>query len=247
MRILRNLIYPFVIVFCISVFLNTACKEESSEDLPEVGTVKDSDGNIYHTVTIGSQVWMVENLKTTKYRNGDEIAREAGNSAWATLNKGAYCEYSNNAALADKFGRIYNWHAVNDSRKIAPAGWHIPTQTEVLTLISYLEANHGTSPSAVKALAATSDWTQSATVNAVGNNLTLNNSSGFSAVPGGIRGINGPSGTFGWMGESAWWWSSNALDSQFGLAFGMSNQDFGSPNFGQFFKTDGLAVRCIKD
>ena len=86
--------------------------------------VADYDGNLYHTVKIDTQTWMVENLKVTHYRNGDPIANPTADSRWANLTTGAYCNYNNSDSIAQKFGRLYNWYAATDSRNIAPAGWH---------------------------------------------------------------------------------------------------------------------------
>ena len=109
--------------------LTGSYKKDSNND-PEQSqseTVKDIDGNVYHTVTIGTQIWMVENLKTTKYRNGDGIPNVTDNTQWGNLTTWAYCNYNNDAANGTKYGKLYNWYAVNDSRNIAPTGWHVPT------------------------------------------------------------------------------------------------------------------------
>ncbi len=102
------------------------------------GTVMDIDGNTYNTIKIGNQWWMAENLKVTHYRNGDAISTVTSNSAWSGLSTGAYCSYDNNEANASTYGRLYNWYAVDDSRNIAPAGWHVPTDDEVKELEMYL-------------------------------------------------------------------------------------------------------------
>ena len=105
--------------------------------------VTDFEGNVYHTITIGSQVWMVENLKTKKYSNGDPIPNVVGSTAWTNLKSGAYCDYDNNASNSAVYGRLYNWYAVNDSRNIAPAGWHVPISTEWLGLEYFLGGQNG--------------------------------------------------------------------------------------------------------
>ena len=98
----------------------------------------DLDGNVYKTITIGTQVWMVENLKTTKYGNGDAIPNATANASWSLLYTGAYCWYNNDAANKDITGGLYNWFAVADSRNIAPEGWHVPTEAEWAIQTDYL-------------------------------------------------------------------------------------------------------------
>lgn len=93
-------------------------------------TVLDIDGNIYHTVKIDNQVWFVENLKTTHYVDGTEISYVKDSAAWSKTNSGAYCDYYNNEENLEKYGRLYNWYAVNESRKICPEGWHVPTNAD---------------------------------------------------------------------------------------------------------------------
>src|ERR1700690_4031958 len=101
-----------------------SCKKDDASDPMNQNEVTDIDGNVYKTVTIGTQVWMVENLKTTRYRNGDLIPNKTDASEWANLTTGAYCDYDNTPSNSAIYGRLYNSNAVIDSRKIAPAGWH---------------------------------------------------------------------------------------------------------------------------
>src|SRR4030043_168747 len=106
------------------------------------GTVTDADGNVYQTVKIGNQVWTVENLRTTKYDDGSAIPLVTDSAAWAALTTPGFCYYNNttNADNIKKFGALYNWHAVN-TKKLAPKGWHVPTEAEWITLENYLIAN----------------------------------------------------------------------------------------------------------
>ena len=105
-------------------------------------TVKDADGNVYTTVKIGNQVWTVENLRTTKYNDGSAIPLVTDSAAWVNLTTPGYCYYNNttNADSIKKYGALYNWYAV-DTKKLAPAGWHVPTDAEWDTLQNYLIAN----------------------------------------------------------------------------------------------------------
>lgn len=214
---------------------------------PVVGTVTDIDGNVYHTVTIGTQVWMVESLKTTKYRNGDPIPNVTDNTEWARLNSGAYCNYKNNVENSNKYGKLYNWNAANDSRNIAPIGWHIPTNADWTELSNYVESNIGTSGSVAKALSAKTDWAPSSYKDVIGNDLIKNNSSGFSALPGGLRYGDG---SFGYLGlTGVWWgWSKEEYEqNSVWFRFLDYNKSIISKTEGMYRKECGFSIRCVKD
>jgi hypothetical protein len=104
-------------------------------------TVKDIDGHVYQTFIIGKQVWMAENLQVTRYRNGEAIPNITDTAAWTASTSGAYCNYNNDTGNVAGYGRLYNRHAINDKRKLAPEGWHIPTEEEIATLVALLEKN----------------------------------------------------------------------------------------------------------
>ncbi len=213
-------------------------------------TVTDIDGNVYHTVTIGTQTWMVENLKTTKYSNGNGGTIPNVTSDWPFLSTGAYCNYNNDPANGEKYGRLYNWYAVNDSRKLAPVGWHIATDAEWTTLINYLIANgynyDGTTNDnrVAKSLAANTDWTSFTGPGAIGNDLTKNNISGFTALPGGYRFCKEYNYTapFDFIGFSGYWWSSSTDGLGRYLDY---NSSYAFRN--NFDKRCGFYVRCVKD
>jgi uncharacterized protein (TIGR02145 family) len=210
-------------------------------------TVTDIDGNIYHTIIIGTQVWLVENLKATHYRNGDPITNVTVDQQWFNLSTPAYCDYENSPGNSTIYGRIYNYFAVEDSRKIAPAGWHVPTDAEWTTLTDYLITNgfgyYGSGPTIAKSMAAKSGWATSAQAGTVGNDQASNNSSGFSALPGGGRFT---SGGFFDVGSQTYWWSSTLNDPLAGLC--RSIYSAGSAcGRGFYNKVRGLSVRCISD
>ena len=94
------------------------------------GTVTDIEGNVYKTLKIGGQFWMVENLKVTKYRNGDLIPHITDNTEWGSLKSGAYCYYDNDINNYNTYGLLYNGYTIKDEREIAPEGWHIPTSDD---------------------------------------------------------------------------------------------------------------------
>jgi uncharacterized protein (TIGR02145 family) len=102
------------------------------------GPVTDYDGNVYNTVTIGTQTWMTEDLRVTHYRNGDLIPNVAETAAWNNLTTGAYCNYDNDKRNSATYGRLYNWYAVISGANLAPSGWHVPTDAEWTTLTTYL-------------------------------------------------------------------------------------------------------------
>tara|TARA_R110002073_G_scaffold72537_1_gene177670 strand:- start:704196 stop:705386 length:1191 start_codon:yes stop_codon:yes gene_type:complete len=105
---------------------------------PYKSTVTDIDGNVYTTVSIGSQVWTVENLKVTKYQNGDLIPTITDNALWNTTKSGAFCNYDNSAANTNTYGLLYNWYAASDSRNVAPEGWRVATYEDYQQLVNYL-------------------------------------------------------------------------------------------------------------
>ncbi len=122
----------FLTVLLLPIFLSA-----QNEDTKQATTVTDIDGNVYHSVRIGTQVWMVENLKTTRYRNGDTISNLITKKDWwRKLNSGAYCL---NNKVSEDYGALYNWFAVADSRNISPVGWHVPTVAEWIILVEGLK------------------------------------------------------------------------------------------------------------
>ena len=195
-------------------------------------TFTDIDGNVYHAVVIGTQTWMAENLKTTKYRNGDPIANVTG--SWSPYAPGAYCWYNNIATYKAVYGALYNFHAVADSRYIAPLGWHVPTDAEWTTLFDFLG---GTMVAGGKLKeTGTSHW--------LSPNIGATNSSGFTALPGGERWEYGD--TFYNVGGFGFWWSSTQYGSIDAWYRSLGQKTAGVySTFGN--KQYGLSVRCVKD
>lgn len=239
---IRILIYSFVVIGAFLVFPTSCKKDEANSDSSSSGTVKDVDGNVYHTVTIGTQVWMVENLKTTKYRNGDPV-QNITNDTWKTLTTGAQCNYNDDAVTGNKYGKLYNWYTVNDSRQLAPVGWHVASGTDWGILYNYLTANLGTSGSVINALASKTDWSSSVYI--IGDDLTKNNSSGFTALPGGFKRV---SGSFGGLSINTGWWAV-LEDKTVAASVEMGDNDQGRDDLEavESDKKMGLSVRCIKD
>ena len=237
-RNLTHRLFPLMIIGAFIMLTNSCQKDHDNNSL-----VTDIDGNVYHTVQIGSQVWMVENLKTTTYRNGDSIPNITDSIEWSDLSTGAQCNYSNNSNLGTIYGKLYNWYAVSDPRNIAPKGWHVATDAEWTTLENYVAEHMGTSGSVGKALAATSDWTRFTVEGGVGSDLTKNNSTGFTALPGGNRYANGKHDD---VGDIGCWWSSTEADPASAWSRGIyCYYATVSRNYG--LKKCGFSVRCIKD
>jgi len=140
-------------------------------------TVTGNDGNVYQVVRIGNQCWMAENLRTTRYANGDAIPQVTGNSTWSSLSTGAWCWYDNDNQYENPYGKLYNWHAVADSRNICPAGWHVPTDAEWDALANFLGGSN-VAGGKMKATG-TAHWNSP--------NTDATNSSGFTGLPGGYR------------------------------------------------------------
>jgi uncharacterized protein (TIGR02145 family) len=229
----------------------TAYGDEKSFTTEPIKTVTDIDGNVYNTTTIGTQVWMVENLKVTKYRNGDAIPNVTDNAQWQSLTTGAYCNYDNNATNATAYGRLYNWHAVGTGN-LCPTGWHVPADTEWATLRDYLIANGynfdgSTGANAIaKSLASATGWQLSALPGTVGNTdyPEKRNATGFTALPGGSRGIEGGFSYIGDMGS--WWLSTEIYDVNAWYLF-LGYDYISVVDTYNFSKNGGFSVRCLKN
>jgi len=217
-----------------------------SKDPTVAATVTDIDGNVYHTIKIGTQVWMVENLKTTRLNDGSSISNVNDGNTWFNLSSPAYCWYNNLATYKNIYGALYNWYCVNTG-KLAPVGWHIPSDSEWAELTNFL-INHGFGYGGAgsdigKSLAFTSGWSYSSTVGYIGNEQSGNNSSGFAGLPGGYR---YDTGAFNNVGGDAYWWSSTEANTvgAWSRTLYYSGSDATSYIGGWRY---GFSVRCIKD
>jgi len=192
--------------------------------------IRDIDNNIYHTIIIGNQVWSLENLKTSKYRNGDPIINftDTAKWAWNGLTSGAYSNYNNDTSISNIYGKLYNWFAINDKRGICPNGWHIPTENEWNELINYLGGNSDVG----------GKLKETGILHWVSPNTGATNESGFTALPSGYREIDG---TFQGLGHVTYIWSSTDV-KDFGL--GWSDKTIGSINSDKHI---GLPVRYVMD
>jgi len=212
----------------------------------------DYDGKNYATVKIGNQLWMAENLATEKYQNGEVIANVTNTEEWGGLATAAWCDFDNDPSSGAKYGHFYNWYAVNDNRKIAPAGWHVATDADWNALSAYLismgynyDGSTGSNKLS-KAIAANTDWATSGNPGAIGNDLTRNNAAGFNGLPAGIRNINGDfvfrksndMKTYWWSATSATFDTANTCSVNY---YWSSWYRYASP------KGSGYSVRCVKD
>ena len=195
------------------------------------GECVDIDGNTYQTVQIGTQTWMKENLKTTRYRDGAAIPTGLSDSQWGAGTTGAYAIYDNNAANNTTYGKLYNWYAVTDSRNLCPTGWHIPSDAEWTTLENFL----GGATVAGGKMKTTTGWTSP--------NTAATNESGFSGLPGGYRLYNGTYYSIGYYGL---WWSSSEASTPNAWARDLSS-NFGFSFRGNYYKQTGFSVRCLRD
>jgi len=211
-----------------------------------VGQVVDIDENIYNTVVIGKQVWLKENMKVTRYNNGDPIQLVTDTIAWTSLTTPAYCNYANNENIAQEFGRLYNFYTIIDNRKLCPSGWHVPNDAEWDTLSVFLG---GTIVAGGKLKEPGTKYWNSPNVMSID---TTNgdfseipvDESGFSALPAGRQYHD----TYAFLGEYTQMWSTTQCEYDTDLVW-CRYLSFSLPHFKRFTykKHYGLSVRCVKD
>jgi uncharacterized protein (TIGR02145 family) len=212
------------------------------------GIVKDVEGNLYTTIKIGTQVWIVENFRATKYNDGTTIPLVTNNTDWINLTTPGYCWYNNDQpTYGITYGALYNWYTVNTG-KLCPTGWHVPTDAEWSSLETYLISNgynyDGTTTGnkAAKSLASTSLWNSSSNVGSIGNidYPDKRNATGFTAIPSGLR--YETNGTFSGIGWHSDWWSAQSANGYRGLNYDTSDVYKSNAN-----NNNGLSVRCLRD
>ena len=227
--------FKALVFSCACVALMTTVSSCDPDDAPtppvvtDPATVTDIDGNVYTTVRIGTQLWTVENLRTTRYNDGSTIATGLDNAAWEATITGAFSVYEDAASNNTTYGKLYNWYAVNTG-KLAPAGWHVPTREEWQTLTAYLGQDGGGKMKSTSSL-----WEAP--------NLGATNSSGFTALPSGYRGM---SGNYALINKSAYFWGANQRNATQGNYLRLDNDLAGAAINGAT-KQFGYAVRLVKD
>jgi uncharacterized protein (TIGR02145 family) len=240
-------------VFFVLFIILSQCKKQPADNTPETippetSTVTDIDGNTYQTVKIGDQWWMSENLKVTHYRNGDPVPNVTDPTEWTHLTTGAYCIYDNDSSHVATYGRLYNWYAVDDTRNIAPVGWHVPTDGEWKELEMFLGMSQQDAAAvgwrgadAGQALKGSSLWS---TIPHTGNY----NETGFTALPGGYR--DSYDGHYEDMPACASFWSSteNYYEGSDDVAWCrmLYSRHVGVRRLGRNMQ-DGMSVRCVKN
>ena len=239
---MKNTIKFYFNLSIISVLISfySCQKEEIIIPILEEDTVTDIDSNTYKTVKIGSQWWMAENLKVTSYNDGTKIRSvlsTENDSIWAKIDSGAVCN------IDDRYGMLYNWYAVKDSREIAPKGWHIPTDEDWKTLEKELGMNQtevdktswrGTNEAEKLIVKSSVGWP---TTDVFGTN-----SSGFSALPSGCRLFNGTRVS---NSNSAFWWTATEKEKQ--VYYRNIDSEKKSIYRSITYKNYGFSVRCVKD
>lgn len=191
-----------------------------------------SDINNKETVQIGDQIWQTKNLNVDRFQNGDIIRQVLNDDEWEQRTKDgkpAWCYYNNNQENSKKYGKLYNWWAVNDKRGLAPKGYHIPSNLEWMKLINFL----GGIMVAGNSLKSTDGWKRN------GNG---NNESGFNAIPAGKRYIKGGFESF----DQGYWWSSTESNTYMAWFYLLYFND-GEVIENQAYKDAGMSIRCIKN
>lgn len=230
----KNLFYPTIVIGFVLIS-TCGCSKKDSNDNPVYGdNVTDIDGNVYHTVIIDrTQIWMVENLKTTHYNDGIIlIPNETDNTKWTSLTTAAYCWYNNDVNNKATYGALYNWYAASNS-KLCPKNWHIPTNAEWMDLITF-SGGESTAGKKLKETG-TTHWSSP--------NSGANNSSLYTALPGGSRYGDGK---FYDMNTTGYWWSTSEFNTYNAWGGWLAYDKF---NVGSFYvsKFIGFSVRCKKD
>lgn len=224
-HILKNYLSCSLLIFVFFIYCSENPKS-SAESNP--GIVTDIDGNVYNTVKIGEQWWLVDNLKVTRFRNGDSIPNITDHSQWTDLSSAAYCNYNNDINNVSSYGRLYNWFVVHDSRNIAPEGWHVATDEEWKDLEKHL----GMNPSDIDYIGFRGR-----------DEASILKEGDFAALPAGFCGLDGH---FNNIGNLGYWWTAsefcrlNAWYRALTIGSNMVNRNFDS-------KIYGFSVRCVRD
>ena len=221
-------------IFSLVLLSLVCCQTKQSTQI-----VKDLDGNIYHTVTIGTQTWMVENLRVTKYRDGSPILMLDNRTLWVNDSIGAYCYYNNDSANGKIYGLLYNGPAILNPKKLAPEGWHIPSDEEWQKMIDYLGGENVAGGKLKEK--GNAHWLE---------NVGATNQSGFSALPAGQRDaniqVNDQYNSFDWLGLRTFFASSTEWGDKIVWVRNLQNLN-GRVNRIHGGGSNGISVRCVRD
>jgi uncharacterized protein (TIGR02145 family) len=225
-------VFALVLLAFASSCTKETLMEEKSAGLI-YGTMTDQESNTYKTIRIGDQVWMAENLRTTIYSDGTPIPNVTDDQKFHFLSTGAFCNYNNDPENGKTYGRLYNWHAVGSSHKLAPEGWHVPTEKDWEQLAKYLGGEK----------VAGGKLKETGTTHWNAQNIGATNTFGFNALPGGTRAEDGE---FSFLGTTGYWWSSTEGNQRSALLRGTGNT-VTTLMLQYYYKEYGFSVRLIKD
>ena len=229
----REWYWVWFILGLILISINSCTKDVSNPPF-----MTDQDGNVYTSVIIGTQEWMVENLKSTKYNDGTPIPLVTGQAAWENFTP-SYCWYNNDpATYKAEYGAMYNWYAVdsasNGGKNVCPIGWHVPSYTEWNILIAYLGGDS----------VAGGKLKETGKTHWLSPNTGATNETGFTALPGGLRMEDG---SFKDIGFKGYWWCDTDYTPLNAYFRDLLNSNGYAPDYGDLYKFDGLSVRCLRD
>lgn len=227
--------------FIILVIFLASCQKEETDYVIYDEPLIDIDGNTYKTVKIGDQIWMAENLRTMRYKNGEIIPQIRSNN-WTRFTSPAQCYYEGVESTPMGVNVLYNCWAINDKRNIAPDGWHISTLEDWQKLETYIKSKIGSNASVGKTIAAVFGWKESDKKNAVGNNQSKNDIYGFDALPVGYRDVDG---SYGGTGQYAYFWIGNGKTGSSAYIMWMSGELFIDDTSNEALY--GYTIRCVKD
>lgn len=234
-----------------AAILMMGCKKDDPEPAPSPNSPTqpvqptDADGNVYGTIQIGAQVWMTENLRTTKFRNGTDILHIPVATEWDDEQVGAWCYYQNDDNNDPAYGRLYNWYAVNDPAGLCPTGWHVPSDEEWKEMELYLGmwevmveewGFRGLGLDIAGKLMKDDGWIAPLAA-------TITNETGFNGLPSGGRLFHG---AYVSVGTQAWWWTSSVSGPYEAIMRGLMNESDGVYRIGTQ-KYTGACIRCIRD
>jgi len=243
------------------LLLLSACNKKDNNG-GITGSITDIDGNTYKTIVAGSQEWMAENLKVTRYRNGDAIPTGLSQSEWDNTTNGAYAIYDNNESMGEAYGLLYNWYAATSSKGLCPEGWHVPSDDEWTQFFDYLiasnsqatEENLGIMLKSCRKVNSLLGGNCSTSVHPrwdSGGTHDGTDDFGFSGLPGGVLFIDG---LYDALGHAAVWWTTSEVDYGDGnmsedevawfLELGM-HYEFVFRNWE--WKATGCSIRCVRN
>ncbi len=242
----RLFTYSFAMLLIPFLSIQGCSDDTTGPDFDEDGDfilgdgVTDIDGNEYVTVIIGEQEWMAENLRTTKFNNGDQITNVTDNSQWADISTPAWAHYDNDSQYENPFGLLYNGYVIDGSRNVCPEGWIVPSDDDWNILIGYLDPSFDPDSQGTQSSTAGGKMKSTGTEHWEFNNEATNES-GFTGLPGGFR---NQGGVFSNLGERGQWWAS--ADSNTSFAYTRILQSANSVSRTPYSKKFGLSIRCLK-